>query len=232
LLNLALDTALAICSNQKNLPLMKQIPKTELSPDNGCIIDTKWKLGPLSYHASAAGKVKVEPSKEIIRLPELVVYDHIGFGGAYARTNLSFHYIGDFWNDRISCLIVVSGVWRFYRDEYYKGDHWDLGPGFYESFFAEKGQLFQSNRTDLNFTPRICLSGARESRAGCPESVRATIFSELTTTQGQNLVQTKFAMAGRHRQHASRVRYPDKPARSKTFLAQPQESVKPEPPWP
>ena len=74
-----------------------------------------------------------------IRLPELVVYDHIGFKGAYARTNLSFNYIGDFWNDRISSLIVVSGVWRFYRDEYYKGPHWDLGPGYYESFFTEKG---------------------------------------------------------------------------------------------
>src|SRR6184192_1868082 len=92
---------------------MKQIPQTELSPTNGCIIDTKWTLGPLSYHA--------------------------GFGGAYARTNLSFHYVGDFWNDRISCLIVVSGIWRFYRDEYYKGPSWDLGPGYYESFFAEKG---------------------------------------------------------------------------------------------
>jgi len=118
---------------------MRQIPKTELSPTNGCIIDTKWTLGPLSYHASAAGKVKVEASKEIIRLPEIVLYDHVGFAGAYARTNLSFHYVGDFWNDRISCLIVVSGVWRFYRDDYYKGPSWDLGPGYYESFFAEKG---------------------------------------------------------------------------------------------
>ena len=118
---------------------MRKTPKTELSPNNGCIIDTKWTLGPLSYHASAAGKVKVEPSKETIHMPEIVLYDHTGFGGAYARTNLSFHYIGDFWNDRISCLIVVSGVWRFYRDDYYKGPYWDLGPGYYESFFAEKG---------------------------------------------------------------------------------------------
>jgi hypothetical protein len=118
---------------------MRQIPKTELSKDNGCVVDMKWKLGPLSYHASAAGKVAIEPSKEITRLPELVVYDHIGFAGAYARTHLSFHFIGDFWNDRISSLIIVSGVWRFYRDEYYKGPSWDLGPGYYESFFTEKG---------------------------------------------------------------------------------------------
>jgi hypothetical protein len=123
----------------KNLRLMRQIPKTELSPDNGCIIDMKWQLGPLSYHASTAGKEPVPLVKEIIRLPELVLYDHTGFKGAFARTNLSFNFIGNYWNDRISCLIVVSGVWRFYRDDYYKGPHWDLGPGYYESFFAEKG---------------------------------------------------------------------------------------------
>ena len=116
---------------------MRQIPKTDLSPTNGCIIDTKWKLGTLGYHAVAAGQE--QPSAEVLRLPEVVIYDHICFGGAYARTNLSFHFIGDFWNDRISSLIVVSGVWRFYRDEYYKGDHWDLGPGYYESFFTAKG---------------------------------------------------------------------------------------------
>ena len=117
---------------------MRQIPKTDLSPTNGCIIDTKWKLGTLGYHPTAAGGEEPKTG-DVTRLPELVIYDHICFGGAYARTNLSFHFIGDFWNDRISSLIVVSGVWRFYRDEYYKGDHWDLGPGYYESFFTAKG---------------------------------------------------------------------------------------------
>ena len=78
------------------------------------------------------------------RLPEIVLYDHVGFKGAYARTNLSFNYVGDFWNDRISCLIVVSGVWRFYRDDYYKGPYWDLGPGYYESFLPKKAQTMSS----------------------------------------------------------------------------------------
>jgi Beta/Gamma crystallin len=118
---------------------MKSVSKTELSPDNGAVIDTKWSLGPLNYHVSAAGKEQPEIIKAAPRMPEVVIYDHIGFGGASARTNLAYHYLGDFWNDRISSLIVVSGVWRFYRDEYYKGDYWDLGPGFYESFFAAKG---------------------------------------------------------------------------------------------
>src|SRR5437899_5435080 len=117
---------------------MKQIPKTELSPDNGCIIDMKWKLGPLSYHASAAGKIEVSMVTEPIRLPELILYDHVGFKGAYARTNLSFHFIGDFWNDRMSCVIVVSGGWRFDLDEYYKRPHWHLGPAYYYTLFADK----------------------------------------------------------------------------------------------
>ena len=118
---------------------MRDIPKTELSPENGCIIDTKWKIEGLSYHACAAGMSHAEPSKHSGSLPEIVVYDHMGFKGAHARTNLSFHHLGKFWNDRISSLIVVSGVWRFYRDDFYKGDHWDLGPGFYECFFTDKG---------------------------------------------------------------------------------------------
>ena len=119
--------------------MRKIIPKTELSPDNGAIIDTKWKLGSLRYHAHAADSTPKESDAGNFRLPELIIYDHVGFKGAYARTNLSYHFLGDFWNDRISSLIVVSGVWRFYRDEYYKGDHWDLGPGFYESFFTAAG---------------------------------------------------------------------------------------------
>jgi hypothetical protein len=118
---------------------MSKTTKTELSPDNGAIIDTKWKVGPLGYHASAASPGDENLPEGGLRLPEIVVYDHVGFKGAYARTNLSFHFLGDFWNDRISSLIVVNGVWRFYRDEYYKGDHWDLGPGFYESFFTAAG---------------------------------------------------------------------------------------------
>jgi hypothetical protein len=129
--------AVPLVKFKDNCP-MRQIPKTELSPDNGCIIDTKWKVDPLSYHACATETGEPHTLRDA-RLPEIVIYDHVGFKGAFARTNLSFNYLGDFWNDRISSLIVVSGVWRFYRDEYYKGDHWDLGPGFYECFFKDKG---------------------------------------------------------------------------------------------
>ncbi|MDP9099497.1 MAG: hypothetical protein M3N48_10980, partial [Verrucomicrobiota bacterium] len=75
---------------------MRQIPKTELSPDNGCIIDTKWKVGPLSYHACGS-EAGTPPAVSDAKMPELIIYDHVGFKGAFARTNLSFHFLGDFW---------------------------------------------------------------------------------------------------------------------------------------
>ena len=92
---------------------MSKTTKTELSPDNGAIIDTKWKLGPLGYHASAASPGDANLSGGGSRLPEIVVYDHVGFKGAYARTNLSFHFVsmiaplsGD---NSVLVVLLISG---------------------------------------------------------------------------------------------------------------------------
>ena len=67
-----------------------------------------------------------------------MVYDHIGFKGAYARTNLSFHYFGDFWDDRISSLIVVSGVGAFIAMNITRAIIGILARVL-QSFFTEKG---------------------------------------------------------------------------------------------
>ncbi|HEY7078920.1 MAG TPA: peptidase inhibitor family I36 protein [Nitrososphaeraceae archaeon] len=42
--------------------------------------------------------------------PEIVVFEHKNFGGAEWRTNLGWSYAGDFWNDKISSVIVISGT--------------------------------------------------------------------------------------------------------------------------
>ena len=75
---------------------MRQIPKTELSPDNGAVIDTKWKAGPSQLSRLRRGQPTHGAAEGIARLPELIIYDHIGFKGAYARTNLSFHFLAIF----------------------------------------------------------------------------------------------------------------------------------------
>ena len=61
---------------------MSKISKTELSPDNGCIIDTKWKCGKLSYHSCASETGDVHTVHDA-RLPEIVIYDHVGFKGDF-----------------------------------------------------------------------------------------------------------------------------------------------------
>jgi hypothetical protein len=66
-----------------------------------------------------------------VHMPEVVVCEHIDFGGAEWRTNLGWSYVGDFWNDKISSIIVVSGTWRFYEHANLGGQFWDLGPGYY-----------------------------------------------------------------------------------------------------
>lgn len=63
--------------------------------------------------------------------PEVVVYEHANYGGAEWRTNLNHSYVGDWWNDKISSIIVVSGTWRFFEHINYGGAFWDLGPGYY-----------------------------------------------------------------------------------------------------
>ena len=66
-----------------------------------------------------------------VHMPEVVVYVDKDFGGAEWRTNLSYSYVGDWWNDKISAIIVVSGTWRFWEHKDFQGRHWDLGPGYY-----------------------------------------------------------------------------------------------------
>ena len=71
-------------------------------------------------------------------LPEVVVFEHRNWQGASFRTNLNVPWVGDWWNDRISGIIVVSGTWRFYEHIDYGGLPWDLKQGYYE-YIADFG---------------------------------------------------------------------------------------------
>lgn len=74
--------------------------------------------------------------------PEIIIYEHPDFNtgeghreGFEFRTNLAVSWIGD-WNDRVSSIIVVSGLWRFYNDANFdeKSGIRDLRPGYYPNF--------------------------------------------------------------------------------------------------
>ncbi|HVJ69199.1 MAG TPA: beta/gamma crystallin-related protein [Caulifigura sp.] len=66
-----------------------------------------------------------------LTIPQVQIYEHIDFGGHNEVTSLNWYYVGDWWNDRISSLVIYSGRWRFYLHWHYEGPHWDLGPGQY-----------------------------------------------------------------------------------------------------
>jgi hypothetical protein len=70
-------------------------------------------------------------NKSITCLPEVVVYEHKHYGGKVWRTNLGYLYVGGWWNDKISSIVVVSGVWKFFEHRDFKGKEWTLGPGYY-----------------------------------------------------------------------------------------------------
>jgi hypothetical protein len=84
-------------------------------------------------------------------VPEIIIYEHSHFNtgegdreGFEFRTNLAVSWIGD-WNDRISSIIIVSGVWRFYNDADFdvKSGIRDLDPGYYANF-KEFGDVISS----------------------------------------------------------------------------------------
>jgi hypothetical protein len=75
---------------------------------------------------SAAG------AKALGGIAEVVVYEDDNFGGASFRTLQGWSFPQDsFWNDRISSIIVISGMWRFCVDNNLGGQCVNLGVGRY-----------------------------------------------------------------------------------------------------
>lgn len=99
-----------------NIPIITPLPEKPAG-DAGRVSDH------VKLALPVAGSVSV--------MPEVVVYEHINFGGADWRTNLGWGYVGDWWNDKISSIIVVSGTWRFYLHANFQGPYWDLKQGYY-----------------------------------------------------------------------------------------------------
>jgi hypothetical protein len=85
-------------------------------------------------------------------LPEIVVFEHRDFGGAEWRTNLGWRNLGDFWNDKISSIIIISGTWQFFEDsDFQPGHNRTFGPGYYS--FVGNGNFFPgSNDSISSFT--------------------------------------------------------------------------------
>jgi Beta/Gamma crystallin len=116
---------------------MSAIQPWELVAGNGCVADLdSIQRAPLTPTGSTEGRdrsryVDLGTENSSFRLPQVQIFEHIDFGGHTAITSLNWYYVGDWWNDKISSLVVISGTWRFYEHWHYEGRYWDLSPGYY-----------------------------------------------------------------------------------------------------
>lgn len=97
---------------------------------NGSVVDLESEIGNLKLLKGVKRSASVNEITSS-RLPEIVIYENIDFGGANERTNLNWYYVGDYWNDKISSIVIPSGVWQFFQNKNYEGPSWVLGPGYY-----------------------------------------------------------------------------------------------------
>jgi hypothetical protein len=113
------------------------MPSVVLNPLEGAVTDfsgmpaERWPQKP-SGIMTARDEQGVSNMEAATALPEIEIFEHINFGGRSWRTNLNYLYVGGWWNDRISSIIIVRGRWRFYQHRDYRGAYWDLsGPAYY-----------------------------------------------------------------------------------------------------
>ena len=101
--------------------------------------ETDWKTPSGTATESQFGLF--ERPTSMVALPEVVVYHDHDYGGHHHRTNLNFRRMSNELNDKISSIVVVRGTWRFYREQNYKGDYWDLDVGYYPNIGALNDEI-------------------------------------------------------------------------------------------
>ena len=93
-------------------------------------------------------KMRIQSSKiwnflgdQTLRIPEIVVYTEENFNGNEFRTNCDVLFVGDDFNDKIKSIVVVSGIWEFYKDAEFRNGNLEnfknsklLKPGYYNSW--------------------------------------------------------------------------------------------------
>ena len=59
------------------------------------------------------------------------VFWDANYGGESWTVSNDTPWVGDHWNDQISSVKVIAGVWDFYWDAQYQGEVFRTGPGNY-----------------------------------------------------------------------------------------------------
>jgi len=62
---------------------------------------------------------------------EMIVYSDENYRGPSRQFYSGTPFVGDYWNDRISSVQIISGVWAFFWDAGFEGERFEAGPGGY-----------------------------------------------------------------------------------------------------
>ena len=83
-----------------------------------------------------------------IRIPEIIVYTEENFRGKEFRTNCDVSFVGDDFNGKIKSIIIISGIWEFYKDAEFRignlKNHKNsrlLNPGYYKKWESKDSEL-------------------------------------------------------------------------------------------
>lgn len=74
-------------------------------------------------------------------MAEMIVYVDSNFQGSSGTFNQDLPNIGNFWNDQITSVRVVSGVWQVFADTNYQGRNITLPPGDYPNLAISPGGI-------------------------------------------------------------------------------------------
>lgn len=76
------------------------------------------------------------------------VFWDANYGGESWTVSDDTPWVGDHWNDQISSVKVIAGVWAFYWDAQYQGEVFRTGPGNYSYVGDHWNDQFSSFRRE------------------------------------------------------------------------------------
>jgi hypothetical protein len=112
--------------------------------------------------------LRLTSSKGLAPAPHVILFEHTNFHGAHkhvfgAESNLNAED-DNFFNDRVSSIVILAGTWEFFRDAGFSGTYGPaLGPGLYPGVESvnikndDMSSLRPANSSKLASVPHVIL---------------------------------------------------------------------------
>ena len=79
----------------------------------------------------------------------MIVYADSNFGGSSGSFTGDLPNVGNFWNDKITSVKVISGTWQVFGDTNFNGRSQTLPPGEYRNLAISPGVINNDSISSL-----------------------------------------------------------------------------------